>query len=170
MPSSALMSGAFSAATANPMTHVPNPSAHAASIRFSAASQQSADTTSFIGAADDDERAGVIKDIVCRIGENGRDAVSGGARRLQQITVVCRFAQNHALCSIRDALEELPILHHDEPPRFLVHRRWCVNGRVEQGANSYFVNDVRLVGTDCSSGVDDVGRMGDARPFSACVR
>src|ERR1035437_5234907 len=37
-------SGAFGAETANPMTQVPSPFAQAASIRFSAASQQSTTT------------------------------------------------------------------------------------------------------------------------------
>ena len=41
---SAFHSAVFSASTAKPMTHVPKPYAHAASIRFSAASQQSAST------------------------------------------------------------------------------------------------------------------------------
>src|ERR1019366_1623772 len=44
MPSFAFTSGVFSAATAEPMTQLPSPMAQAASIRFSAASQQSAST------------------------------------------------------------------------------------------------------------------------------
>lgn len=44
MPSSCFTSGVRSAGMANPMQQVPNPMAQAASIRFSAASQQSAST------------------------------------------------------------------------------------------------------------------------------
>jgi len=44
MPSFAFTPGVFSAATEEPMTQLPNPMAQAASIRFSAASQQSAST------------------------------------------------------------------------------------------------------------------------------
>lgn len=42
IPSSDLIAGLFKAGTADPIQHVPRPSAQAASIRFSAASQQSA--------------------------------------------------------------------------------------------------------------------------------
>jgi len=44
IPNSDLVCGPFNIGTADPMQYVPNPSAHAASIRFSAASQQSAVT------------------------------------------------------------------------------------------------------------------------------
>ena len=49
--SSDFASGLLSAGIAEPMQHVPSPNADAASIRFSAASQQSADTNGPIGFA-----------------------------------------------------------------------------------------------------------------------
>jgi hypothetical protein len=51
MPSPAFISGRFSPDTAAPMTQVPRPRSVAASIRFSAASQQSAAAKALLRAA-----------------------------------------------------------------------------------------------------------------------
>lgn len=51
IPSSDFASGLLRAKIAEPMQHVPSPKAQAASIRFSAASQQSATTNGPIGFA-----------------------------------------------------------------------------------------------------------------------
>ena len=106
------------------------PSADAASMRFSAASQQSAPTNS--------SRTG----------------------RLQQVAVLPRLHDGHCLRPIGEMLEDRPVLHDDELPGLLMHSRGRVHRHIQQVAQPVLANRLGSVCADGMSAIDEVDEPG----------
>ncbi len=124
--SSAFHDGVLSAGTEEPMTQVPRLCAQAASIRFSAASQQSATTKGPGNFPYRTKRAGTVENI-----EIGMAQLTREMRflcRLRSLRLVLR----RLLDAIRQAVQQIPVLNHGKSPGLLVQGGGGVHGGIEQ--------------------------------------
>jgi hypothetical protein len=139
-------SGVSSQSFANPIQHVPSPAACAASIRFSAARAQSPMAQGPWAIGDHDQDGSAIEYVELRIVQDMQEMVRGqsGGRSSQDVRF--RF--------VRNARQQLPVLHDRKQPWLSIDGAGSLDRRVDELAYGRFLHGLGCEFADSPPAVD----------------